>query len=114
MKENLLFCNPCGINRIMVLALQLYDGYREFILGFGRKKALTSERIALVYPTLMFNVVFCVAGFRPGRRGCCLARPEGRNRCCGAKGPKTIDAPSGLIRGMDISLRGRTNSRSLS
>jgi hypothetical protein len=24
-------------------------------------------------------MIFCVAGFRPGRRACCLARPEGRN-----------------------------------
>ena len=37
------------------------------------------------------------AGFRPGGRACCLARPEGRNLCCGAKGPnngRTLrDAP---------------------
>ena len=25
------------------------------------------------------------AGFRPGSRACSLARPEGRNRCCGGK-----------------------------
>ena len=31
--------------------------------------------------------MFCVAGFRPGRRGPFVL----------AKGPKTIDAPSGLI-----------------
>jgi len=37
----------------MVLTLQLDDVYRESILGFGSKKALTDERIALVYPTLV-------------------------------------------------------------
>jgi hypothetical protein len=35
----------------MVLALQLYDVYRESILGFVSKKALVGERIALVYAT---------------------------------------------------------------
>ena len=52
---------------------------------------------------------FLFTRFRPGRRACCLARPEGRNLSfgsfrrakplCGAKGPKPIDATSGLIRG---------------
>ena len=37
----------------MVLVLQLYDVYRESILGFASKKALGGERIALVYPTLV-------------------------------------------------------------
>ena len=37
----------------MVLALQLYDVYRESILGFASKKALAGEHIALVYPTLV-------------------------------------------------------------
>jgi hypothetical protein len=32
----------------MVLALQLYDVYRESILGFASKKALAGEHIALV------------------------------------------------------------------
>ena len=35
--------------------------------------------------------MFCVAGFRPGRRGPFVS----------AKGPKTIDAPSGLMDGAD-------------
>ncbi|WP_447963722.1 hypothetical protein [Nitrospira sp. Ecomares 2.1] len=73
----------------MVLALQLYDVYRESTLGLGRKKGLTGEPIALVRTTLMFNVIFCVTGFHPGRQGPFVP----------AKGPKTIDAPSGLIRG---------------
>ena len=34
------------------------------------------------------NVIFCGAGFRPGSRGPFVS----------AKGPKTIDAPSGLIK----------------
>ncbi len=72
----------------MVLALQLYDVYRESILGLGRKNGLTGEPIALMRTTLMFNVIFCVAGFRPGRRGPFVP----------TKGPKTIDAPSGLMR----------------
>ena len=38
-------------------------------------------------PNSCVNVIFCVAGFRPGRRGPFVS----------AKGPKTIDAPSGLI-----------------
>ena len=52
------------------------------------EKWLTGERIGLVCTTLMINVIFCVAGFRPGRRGPFVP----------AKGPKTIDAPSGLIK----------------
>ncbi len=35
------------------------------------------------------NVMFCVAGFRPGRRGHFVS----------AKGPKTIDVPSVLMSG---------------
>ncbi len=38
-------------------------------------------------PNYRVNLIFCVAGFRPGRRGPFLS----------GKGPKTIDAPSGLI-----------------
>ena len=36
-----------------VLALQLYDVYRESILGFVSKKGLAGEHIALVCPTLV-------------------------------------------------------------
>jgi len=38
-------------------------------------------------PNFPVNVMFCIAGFRPGRRGPFVS----------AKGPKTIDAPSGLL-----------------
>ncbi len=37
----------------MALALQLYDVYRESILGFSSKKALAGNRIVLVSLTLM-------------------------------------------------------------
>jgi hypothetical protein len=37
----------------IVLALQLYDVYRESILGFTSKKAFVGECIALVSPTLV-------------------------------------------------------------
>jgi hypothetical protein len=40
-------------SEFMVLALQFYDMYRKSILGVARKKALASERIALVSPTLV-------------------------------------------------------------
>ena len=81
----------------MVLVLQLYDVYRGSILGFATQKMLAVKRIALVPPNHRVNRVFCVAGFRPGRRACCLARPSGRNLSfgssrkakplCGGKGP---------------------------
>ncbi|WP_447963223.1 hypothetical protein [Nitrospira sp. Ecomares 2.1] len=71
----------------MVLALQLYDVYRESILGFASKKALAGKGTASVAPTSRINVMFCVAGFRPGRRGPFVS----------AKGPKTNDAPPGFI-----------------
>ncbi|MBA3612735.1 MAG: hypothetical protein H0W49_07430 [Nitrospirales bacterium] len=38
---------------LLVLALQLYDVYRESILGFSSKKVLADERIAFVYQTLV-------------------------------------------------------------
>jgi hypothetical protein len=54
------------------------------------------------------TVVFSVAGFRPRQARNCLAHPGGRtyylvrlierNLCVEAKGPKTSDAPPGLIR----------------
>jgi len=71
----------------MVLVLQLDDVYRGSILGFATQKMLAVKRIALVPPNHRVNRVFCVAGFRPGRRGPFVP----------AKGPKTIDAPSCLI-----------------
>ncbi|MDR4460661.1 MAG: hypothetical protein MRJ67_09115 [Nitrospirales bacterium] len=69
---------------LIVLALQLYDVYWESILGFSRKKVLAGEGIALG-PKSHINVMFCGAGFRPGRRAPFVS----------AKGPKANDAPSG-------------------
>jgi hypothetical protein len=57
-------CNGCVFKKsekgekpdhteFMVLALQLYDVYRESILGFVSKKALAGERIVHVYATLV-------------------------------------------------------------
>jgi hypothetical protein len=84
-------------SEFMVLALHPSDEFRKSILGDVRGKALASVPIARVSSHSRAQVIFCVAGCRPGRRACCLTRPEWRNRCCGAKGPKTIDAPPGLI-----------------
>ena len=53
--------------------------------GF-QEKVPGEEGMALVSP-ICVNVMFCGAGFRPGRRGPFVS----------AKGPKTIDAPSGLM-----------------
>ncbi len=75
-------------------------GNRVSIFGFARKTRL-QENASQLCPISHVNVMFCVAGFRPGRRG-----PFGL-----AKGPKTIDAPSGLIEsGRTPILGGRSNS----
>ncbi len=52
------------------------------------EKTIAGERIALVSLTPVSNVMFRVAGFRPGRRPPFVL----------AKVGKTMDAPSGLIR----------------
>ena len=49
----------------MVLAVQLYDVYRESILGFVSKKALRGKRIALVNPTLVSTWFSVLPGFGP-------------------------------------------------
>ena len=78
--------SPIFYAESIVLTLQLDDGYRKFLLGVVRKNVgrLTPRTCV---PNSRVNVMFCVAGFRPGRRGPFVS----------AKGPKTIDAPSGLI-----------------
>ena len=48
----------------------------------------TRECIVRLFPYFHVLALFCVAGFRPGRRGPFVS----------AKGPKTSDAPSGLMR----------------
>ena len=71
----------------MGLALQLYDVYGESLFGFAGKKCGQVNASHMCPPHSRAHVIFCVAGFRPGRRGPFVP----------AKGPKTIDAPSDLI-----------------
>jgi hypothetical protein len=71
----------------MVLALLLGDVYRESILWFARKNAQAGSHVALLHLTFV-SMCCSVAGFCPGRRGPFIS----------GKGPKTIDAPSGLIK----------------
>jgi hypothetical protein len=72
----------------MVLALQFDNVYPNSLLGVARKTCW-QVNVFHVCPALSCQRdVLCVAGFRPGRRGPFVL----------AKGPKTIDAPSGLIR----------------
>ena len=49
----------------VVLVLQLYDFYREPILGFASQKVLADERIALVSPTLVSTCFSVLPGFAP-------------------------------------------------
>ena len=49
----------------MILALQLYEVYRESILGFANKKALGGKRIALVNPALVSTWFSVLPGFAP-------------------------------------------------
>ncbi len=67
------------------------------------------------FPNSRGTVIFCVAGFGPAAevapwrvpKGATfrLVGPVGPNICVEAKGPKTIDAPSGSLEGTDASLR---------
>lgn len=52
-------------------------------------EGIGNERIDGRIPNSPINMMFCGAGFRPGRRGPFVS----------AKGPKTIDALSDLMRG---------------
>ncbi len=93
----------------MVLALQLYDVYGKSTLRFASQQALASTRVALVSPTLASQWCSVLPGFAPAAevapwrvpKGATfrLVGPVGHNICVEAKGPKTIDAPSGLIGG---------------
>jgi len=49
----------------MVLALQLNNVYREFILGFDRKNALVGSHIALLNGTLMSTWFSVLPGLAP-------------------------------------------------
>jgi hypothetical protein len=81
----------------MVLVLQLYDGYRGSILGFAREKVLSVEQIALVPPIIVSTEFSVLPGFAPAAELVAWRVPKGASVVDLAKGPKTIDAPSGLI-----------------
>ena len=68
----------------------LYSLHSSAPRQYGRTPMCDSLwQIAQLSPqSLDGNVLFCVAGFRPGKRGPFVS----------AKGPKTIDARSGLIK----------------
>ncbi len=54
---------------------------------FQVENALAGERLILMSPNSRVNLMFCEAGFRPGRGARRLTRPEGRNfRLVGPKG----------------------------
>ncbi|HBP90487.1 MAG TPA: hypothetical protein DD706_22695 [Nitrospiraceae bacterium] len=65
------------------------DFWGSYIITGSLVEGIVNEMIDGRFPNPRINMMFCVAGFRPGRRGPFVS----------AKGPKTIDAPSGLIRG---------------
>ena len=67
-------CEVFGSFRIYGSGLTALRCVSEIHLGVCRKKALAGERMH-VCPQSRVNVMFCVAGFRPGRRGCSSARP---------------------------------------
>jgi len=83
----------------MVLALQLYDVYGKSTLSFARHQALASTRIALVSPTLASQWFSVLPGFAPAGEVAPWRVPKSATVVVEAKGPKTIDAPSGLIGG---------------
>ncbi|MEC4680352.1 MAG: hypothetical protein VST67_06590 [Nitrospirota bacterium] len=82
-----------------VLALQLYDVYGKSTLSFTSHQALASTRVALVSPTLASQWFLVLPGFAPAGEVAPWRVPKGAPVVVEAKGPKTIDAPSGLIGG---------------
>jgi hypothetical protein len=82
-------------SEFMFLAFQIYDVDRKSILRFSSKKELAGEPIALAFPTLVFKVIICVAGFRPGRRGPFIL----------AKGPCFQGGRLGTMEGHNLKLR---------
>jgi hypothetical protein len=79
----------------MVLALQLYDVYRESILGFASKKALGGKRIAFVNPTLVSTWFSVLPGFAPAGEALLFRK----------KGPKPLTPRLVSLERMDASLR---------
>ena len=78
-------------SEFMVLALQLYDEYQKFILGVGSGRFMPRTYV----PSSHVSVMFCVAGFRPGRRGPFV--PE--------KVPKPVTPRPASLERRDASLR---------
>lgn len=87
---------------IMFLAFQIYHVDQESILRFASKTALAGEGIALVSPTLVSNLVFCVAVFFSDRRGIACRVPKGTSFVVEAKGPGSQSGRQGIMDGDDL------------
>ena len=89
----------------MVLAVQLYDVYRESILGFVSKKALGGKRIALVNPTLVSTWFSVLPGFAPAGELVAWRVPKGATFVVEQKAPKPLTPRLVSLERMDASLR---------
>ncbi len=90
-----------SLSRAAALLRWIAQCVSEVHLGVRLGKSAGRCQHRTCAPNFRVNMIFCVAGFRPGWRGPFVS----------AKGPKTIDAPSGLIQnGGTQALGGRTNS----
>ena len=89
----------------MVLAVQLYDVYRESILGFVSKKALGGKRIALVNPTLVSTWFSVLPGFAPAAELVAWRVPKGATFVVEQKAPKPLTPRLVSLERMDASLR---------
>ena len=90
----------------IVLVLQLYDVYREPILGFASQKVLADERIALVSPIIVSTCFSVWPGFAPAGELVAWRVSKGATFVMEQKGPNNgralrdaacTDAPSGHI-----------------
>jgi len=82
-------------SELIVLALQLYDVYRESILGFANKNGLRGDRIVLVYPTLVSTCFSVLPGFAPAGEALLFRQ----------KGPKPLTPRLVSLERRDASLR---------
>ena len=82
----------------MVIVLQFYDAYQESIFD-------CSSEIDHVLPIITSTEIFCVAGFRPGRRGFAWRVPKGATVVVEAKDPKPVTPRPATSDGADASLR---------
>jgi hypothetical protein len=89
----------------MFLALQLYDVYRESILGFTSKKALGGEHIALVSPTLVSTGFSVLPSFAPAAELVAWRVPEGATVVVEQKAPKPLTPRLASLERTDASLR---------